>query len=208
MPYYKNIHTLFIHIPKTGGSSLEAYLRRKSPETLFNRGGNPKLPTNDLQKYSLQHQTYLTIYQQQRVLGVPFNDTLKVITIVRNPYHRTISDLFWYKLMNKTVTDKARIFDIMKHYIHKDIYDNHNTPQYKYITNENGELYKHITIFRTETLTKDLQQYGFTDYNGQEKGNEYFHLLNKDSIRLINQVYQKDFELFGYTMIDPDTWVG
>jgi hypothetical protein len=208
MPYYKNIHTLFIHIPKTGGSSLEAYLRRKSPETLFNRGGNPRLPTKDLQKYSLQHQTYLTIYQQQRLLEVPFNDTLKVITIVRNPYHRTISDLFWYKLINKTVTDKVRIFDIMKNYIHKDNYDNHNTPQYKYITNENGELYKDITIFRTETLTKDLQQYGFTDYNGQEKENEYFHLLNKDSIRLINQVYQKDFELFGYTMIDPDTWVG
>jgi hypothetical protein len=35
MPYYKEIHTLFIHIPKTGGTSLEEYLRTKYTESIF-----------------------------------------------------------------------------------------------------------------------------------------------------------------------------
>ena len=48
MPYYKDIHTLFIHIPKTGGSSLEKYLQIKSTQTLFSGPTNDIIPENKL----------------------------------------------------------------------------------------------------------------------------------------------------------------
>lgn len=50
---------------------------------------------------------------------------------------------------------KEEVFDIIKNkYIDGEAfkYDNHNTPQYLYVTDSNSELIKDIKIFRTETL--------------------------------------------------------
>lgn len=200
MPYYKDIHTLFIHIPKTGGSSLEDYLRTKSTETLLSGHNNTILPTEALQRKSLQHQSYSTLYHYRQLLDIPFDSDMKVITIVRNPYNRIISDLHWYRLIDAS-TSKKCVYDIIQSFVEHDMFDNHNLSQHTFITDEKGELYPNITIFRTESLTKQLQEHGFLDYTGQEKENEYFHFLNEDSIRFINRVYQKDFEMFGYTML-------
>ena len=89
----------------------------------------------------------------------------------------------------------------MNKFIQDDIYDNHNVPQYRFITDSNESLIPGITIFRTETLTKNLHSYGFKDYRGPASDNTYMEYLNEDSIRLINETYRKDFELFGYDMI-------
>ena len=59
MPFYKDIKTLFIHIPKTGGTSLEWYLRRRYSETLFSKSSNNTiLPEKQLQDKALQHLPY------------------------------------------------------------------------------------------------------------------------------------------------------
>jgi hypothetical protein len=39
--------------------------------------------------------------------------------------------------------------------------------------------------------------------NGEKRKRDYYSYLNNDSIRLINRVYKRDFELFGYKMIQP-----
>ena len=198
MPYYKDIELLFIHIPKTGGTSLENYLKKTYKETLFSGYGNNILPEDDLQKNSLQHQTYSTIYKYRDILEVDFNSNLKVITIVRDPYDRIISDLFFFELIKKDNTCET-VYNIIKDYLYKDCYDNHNIPQYKFITNSNEELIENIKIFRTETLTQDIHNYGFTDYIGTKSNIIHSNYLNNDSIQLINIFYKKDFELFNYT---------
>mgnify|MGYP005994488069 CR=1 FL=1 len=197
MPYYKEINLLFIHIPKTGGTSLEDYLRKMYKETLISGHGNSILPEKDLQMNSLQHQTYTTIYKYREILEVDFSSSLKVITIVRNPYDRIISDLFHFHLINTDDTCES-IFNIIKDYLYKDCYDNHNIPQYKFITDENEELIKNIHIFRTESLTQDINNYGFIDYIGTKSTIIHSNYLNNDSIQLINIFYKKDFELFNY----------
>ena len=198
MPYYKDIELLFIHIPKTGGTSLENYLKKTYKETLFSGYGNNILPEDDLQKNSLQHQTYSTIYKYRDILEVDFNSNLKVLTIVRDPYDRIISDLFFLVLINRNDTCET-VYNIIKDYLYKDCYDNHNIPQYKFITNSNEELIENIKIFRTETLTQDIHNYGFTDYIGTKSNIIHINYLNNDSIQLINIFYKKDFELFNYT---------
>ena len=141
------------------------------------------IPETQYQNKSLQHQFYTTIYKYRDILNVNFDDELKIITIVKNPYHR------------------------LKNYIHSDNYDNHNIPQYKFITDENENLINNITIFKTETLPNDIINYGFSDYDNriENKGCEdtinYMKYLNYDAIKLINQVYLKDFELFDYKII-------
>ena len=49
------------------------------------------LPYN---KKSLQHQFYTTLYQFKNKLNINF-DNIKIFSVVRNPYDRIISDLFW-----------------------------------------------------------------------------------------------------------------
>ena len=56
-----------------------------------------------------------------------------------------------------------------------------------------------------ETLKSDMAKLGYTDFNivvnSSKVNRNYMSYLNKDSIKLINTVYQKDFELFNYPMI-------
>jgi hypothetical protein len=56
-------------------------------------------------------------------------------------------------------------------------------------------------------LTEDMKKIGYIDFNiwSNKTFNgiqvEYRKYLNSDSIRLINTVFAKDFELFGYEML-------
>lgn len=206
MPYYKKKHILFIHIPKTGGTSLENYLKNNDIQTLYIPvPRNNILPEKNLRNKSLQHQTYNTIYKYRKLLNINFDNKLRIISIVRNPYHRIISDLFWNKLIKKN-TSPEMVYNIIKSYIYKDCYDNHNIPQYKFITDENNELINNIKIFRTEELKKGLIEYGFINFNIHTNNikinnNDKMKYLNRDSINLINNYYKKDFELFNYKMI-------
>jgi|TARA_B110000114_G_C15059193_1_gene384617 hydroxymethylpyrimidine pyrophosphatase-like HAD family hydrolase len=203
MPYYKEKKLLFIHIPKTGGTVIENSIKENTPQTLYSSGENTLLEFPYNQK-SLQHQFYTTIYKFRDKLNINFNN-IKIFTSIRNPYDRIISDLFWYKLINKNFT-AGQVYNIIKNnYLDRDDLDNHNEPQYKFIVDENSELIKDIKIFKTETLTEsndELSKFVGFNINIATKGvnKDYSNYLNKDSISLINTFYKKDFELFNYKL--------
>jgi hypothetical protein len=208
MPYYKKLNILFIHIPKTGGTSLEEYLKEKTTQTLFSieLQNNILFEKFHIKTGSLQHLTYKQIYYYKEVLEVDFNEYLKIITIVRNPYHRIASDLFFFELIDKN-TRSEDVYKIIQKYIYDKSYDYHNIPQYMFLLDESNIVHPNITIFKTENLNEDLYKYGFTDFklnlhknNKNVKQEEYMSYLNNDSINLINIFYKKDFELFNYEM--------
>ena len=206
MPYFKNNknNLLFIHIPKTGGSSLEKYFSVK-----FNIPLNKKslMSTEDIRDYndkpeinsSLQHLTYNTIYKYKDFFKIDEN-TIKILAVVRNPYHKVLSDLFYLKKINVNST-KEEVYSSIQIYL-KENYDNHTTPQYKFITNDNEELIENLLLIRTETLNEDMHKLGYKDFNIKMNMNpntvDYNDYLNNDSIALINEIYKKDFELLNY----------
>lgn len=202
MPYYQHLNTLFIHIPKTGGSSIGVFLKEKNngQEALHSRKGNKIIPNQAFQQYSLQHQFYTTLYRYREVLDIDFNPQLKVISIVRNPYHRLISGLLWKKWINRN-SKKVIIYQAARAYLANQNLDNHNTPQYIFLVDADGVIYDHIHIFRTETLNRDMREYGFIDYNGRETPNTYWDFYNQDLLDLVNNFYKKDFEYFGYKQV-------
>jgi len=210
MPYYKDINLLFIHIPKTGGTSLEQYLQKKTRQTVYSvfNSSNVLFEKFKLKTPSLQHLTYKEILEYKDMLNVDFDEKLKIITIVRNPYDRIISDLFFNDLINENST-APQVYEVIQKYIYQDYYDhdNHNKPQYEFLIDDNNSIIPNIAIFKTETLTPDLIKYGYDDFNlnfhsnkKNIKKDKYANYLNNDSIKLINDFYKKDFELFNYDM--------
>ena len=212
MPYFNNnddINVLFIHIPKTGGSSIEEYLSYKYNIKLDNSSlylfTQDKHLLNENMKInsSLQHLTYNQIVENRKVLNIHF-DNIKIITIVRNPYERIVSDLFFNNLITKD-TSKETVFDIINQYLESDKYDNHNIPQHNFITNDNQEIIPNIHILRTESLNNDMHHLGYTDFNLFSNANpnkvKYADYLNNKSIEIINNFYHLDFILFSYDKI-------
>ena len=208
MPYYKEKNLLFIHIPKTGGTVIEDEIKKKYKQTLYS-GYINNILESPFNKFSLQHQFYTTIYKYQNKLDVNFNN-IKIFTVVRNPYDRIISDLFWWKRKKKypefkiNYNDTEEIYNFIKNnYLNRDDLDNHNQPQYKFITDENLNLISNIKILKCETLNdtnNELNKFlGFNINIKKENINkDYSKFLNKKSILLINEYYKKDFELFNY----------
>ena len=302
MPYFKKDRILLIHIPKTGGTSVEKYLSLRTktalePSSLYfryypntiqhevdkyrrawktqaanikakttdkrkvalnrtlsphlaiqhmddasanseedHRSGSPKVATLEYRtfkqvelSYTLSHSLHhLTWREMQKYKGILWeNDTQRnivsdnlyqrneceIITIVRNPYDRVVSDLLFNDIINETTIHQPKtVFDKLKKYLAKDdTFDNHKIPQYLFVTNERGELIENIIILRTETLTADMKHLGFVDFNYnlqtskyviESKETKYSAALNKRSIALINEYYRRDFELFGYPMLE------
>jgi len=211
MPYYKtdDVNILFIHIPKTGGTSIELYFFYKFNIPLNNHAlfgfidDEIMLNENMIINSSLQHITYNQIVKYNKVFNIDFNN-IKIITIVRNPYERIISDLFHYSKINVN-TSKEEVFDIINEYLLSDCYDNHNIPQHNFITDDNKKLIFNIHILKTEKLTIDMNNLGYTDFNRFDNKNQhiinYYNYLNNNSIKIINKFYHYDFLLFNYDKI-------
>jgi Sulfotransferase family len=214
MPYFKNknkdINILLIHIPKTGGTSIEKYFSKKYSISLNGHCLYGRLPQEAKAKCNgfnvpctLQHMTYKLMIQIKDAIGLDFNN-IKIITAVRNPYTRIMSDIFWLRLLKPSAT-KEQTYTAIKKYIEGDNpyrHDNHARPQYEFLLDEEEKILPNAIILRTETLTQDMIAHGFTDFNQHDFKNRhninYDDYLNEESIRLINKYYEKDFLYFNY----------
>jgi hypothetical protein len=89
--------------------------------------------------------------------------------------------------------------------VNNNTFDNHNLPQYIFIIDENNNVINNLKIIKTETLTDDLKNVGFDDFhffvNSDNINKDYSKYYNSDSIKLVNEYYEKDFFYFGYEMI-------
>ncbi len=211
MPYFKNddINVLFIHVPKTGGTSLESYFSSKfnislNNKSVYNLIQDDQLLNENIEiNSSLQHITYNQIVKYSKIFNIDF-DNIKIITIVRNPYERLVSDLFFLSLITPDSTKEA-VIDILHKYLVSDKYDNHNIPQYKFITNDKGEIIQNIHILKTESLTNEMKNLGYIDFDVYTNVNtnkvNYYNYLNNESFEIINKFYHLDFILFNYNKI-------
>lgn len=215
MPYFqnKNVNFLFIHIPKTGGTSVERYFSSKyniplNTKSLYGFIPNEIRAPLMLQANTFQHIIYKVLAKNQHLFRIQSLPNFKIYTIVRNPYERMISDLFYFKLITTSSKPHDVYVCIIKYLFGTKTYDNHRLPQHTFIEDKYGNIPQNVCILHTETLNEDMKKFGFEDFDMNANVNphrqnigSYYDFLNHKSIFIINQIYQKDFLSFGYKMI-------
>ena len=222
---------LFIHIPKTGGSSIECYLNRTKlfKETLMsyhcpitNHEINTEyvniFPEKGLNEVPIQHQSFKVLLEYQQLLKFNESEVDLFFSVVRNPYDKIISELFWRKNINLK-TDQAEVYRRVKELlVLKPSWGiEHIFPQYSFLTGKSNNIDGRIKILKLETLKEDLRNLGelFAGFDIKENANLvanafspinnesplYNSFLNLQTINLINEIYEKDFEFFGYKQL-------
>ena len=185
---------IFIHIPKTGGSSVEKALGLMKKNNGYGTDANKK---------AMQHYTWKDYKKKfNRVFDISYK-----FAICRNPYDRVISDYYWFPgighkgkmSMNDFITHcecvvKQELYDAT-------IYHDHFIPQHKYIYDDNNKLMVN-KLFKFEKFD-EVENFMKATYDTSEipKFNvckEKKLTLTKEQKERIYKVYQKDFELLGY----------
>lgn len=201
--FFKYQKLIFVHIPKTGGNSVERYVNQR-----FHLGldlvdsDEPNLEylwKGMHNKHSLQHCSLHEIFELKSI-DARF-PRFKIFTVVRNPYHRCISALVFWGLL--TTKNKENLKPILLEFLGASYekYDTHNIPQYKFIE-INGKIPKYVRILKTEKLKCGMFSLGFQDFNfhcfKKKEDICYESLLTPEIKEIIYEKYHRDFELFGY----------
>ena len=190
---------IFIHIPKTGGTTVEKRLKLTNLNNLY----STSLFENNR---TLQHMTwdkYVEKYPEKFKY-------YKTFSMVRNPYCRFISSYNWFppqtgmgKLSGQTLDQYINIvaWHVLTKEFNKTPFHEHHIPQWKYVCDEDGKLMID-TLFKQEKyhevdmfLEKEL---GCNNKDNYEIGPRHNIVLTKKQKKQIHSLYKKDFEIFGY----------
>lgn len=209
MPFVDNIKTVFIHVPKTGGSSVEVALAK------FGKLQFRSAFRKDRTKYghSPQHCTL-------KELSAEFPNRLKnfkIIAIYRDPIDRCISD-YNYEI-GHLCHDYTSFDDFLDQYLSLseealDKFDNHQLPTKKYIEDANGNVSDKVVVFKySPTVVENIGKYLFKDPEKRKKfknlaeldltkkmsGLKVKRMQRKDlselQIKRIRKFFQEDYEI-------------
>jgi hypothetical protein len=176
MPIFHDHKTIFVHIPKTAGSSMESIMNLDVNEAksslshgkkwLFGHGG--------IAKYGSPYQ-HLTLQQIKQEVGKEIYKDYFKFCFVRNPWDRLVSEFFWAhqhsagltsekktkvnRFGQKKIYTRAKILDwdsLLRDLESGDVkkYRNRLMPQSDFIKNELGEIEVDF-VGKFENITED-----------------------------------------------------
>lgn len=224
-----NEKIIFMHIPKTGGVSvenffLEKYGYERNPFLLIH-GYGVGLNTNK-SKYAVyphMHYSLKEIVIEAKKNKIIVDNSWTIFSIVRNPYYKFLSDLMYQDVtplkyqfhtlpeVNKKDYINYCIDLYLKSDTNENYHSNHARPQYQFF--EECDLECKIFKFE-EGLINIIESLGF-DTGGSfphyldpsqtfniPKPN-YSKMLTRQLIEVVNKEYKKDFEIYNYSMLNP-----
>jgi len=209
MPISYTYNTVFIHIPKCAGTSVEKILGTSSGIEYFstikrNINGTSKSP---------QHFTYLELKSS---LDIDWS-LYYLFSVVRNPYARFVSGFKYRKqLYLSTGRQDCNPIDFSTYVtnlttekvqrINK--FDTHLETQSSFLKNESNQLEPSIEIFKFENLepcwTKLKEKTGveFKNVFWSRKSKDdkpYNEFYTQETADIIYNFYKEDFDNFGYS---------
>lgn len=199
MPIFYSSQLIFIHIPKTAGSSIDRFFFQKegkdintlsqSYHHLFGFDDDP------IFHRPLQHFFFYQIQQK-----FPTWEDFNYLSVVRNPYDRAVSDYFYSE--KELRTPRGPFADFLKDFLdpaNMEKYRGHPSPQYQYLE---GCPSDKLTLLRFETLGEDfLRAFGepltvHDNYSIRER--DYRTYYTVETAKIVEDYYQEDFRRFHY----------
>lgn len=191
MPLSKKDKICFVHIPKTGGTSVEKHLGIMNKESLWENTVYQEDIRTSPQHYSLSR-------IEQEVGNI--NDYF-IFSIIRHPYERLISDFIWRHKRGKR--KDSFVFnekEFVKWCRGIDFKVDHDMPQ-NYFLDQHCPL-----ILRTETLTEDYNKYVYPIFPEYGELDKHFNSsaekkqinITKSTKSIIYNLYKEDFDRFNF----------
>jgi chondroitin 4-sulfotransferase 11 len=191
---------IFLHIPKTGGTSVEQALN-----LVYKKDG---YGINDNKK-AMQHYDW---HEYKKHIGNEKYDKYYKFTISRNPYDKVVSDYFWLKNVAKITNDnfQKKSFDeylnycehIVKNKLYNlTIYHDHFKPQHRFIFDNNNKLMinKILRFENFEYVTKFVNtRYNTNLKHLNDNKSKKNIILNDIQKNKIYDIYKNDFILLKY----------
>ncbi len=204
-----NYKCIFVHIPKTGGSSIENVIwPLKSDRVVENLWMGLVRPYYN--KYQMDGLQHLTSNQIKTEVGSKVFSSYYKFSVVRNPWEKAVSQFIYTKHKRK---DLRKIIDMTKwtsfeKYLNL-ISENEHThwmKQVNFICDKNGTIMVD-KIIRFENIEKEFelirQHLGIQNITlphvNKSKRKHYTKYYNKRTIQIISNLYKEDIELFNYT---------
>lgn len=212
---------IHIHIPKTGGTAIEGQF-----EALGDLTWDPEcwigVERRDGRWYELQH---LSMTELQTLSNGLYSD-FESFAVVRNPYRRLLSDYVWRRRIREAYPNAAiPAFDSFGAFIQsiprdintswRDYANNadqadanfliHVRPQYQYVS-KHDRLDGVTHILKFERLKDDIERL-FVGRNIEtsnfRNGTELdiTDHYTRHQLDIINEIYERDFNVFSYPMI-------
>jgi len=235
----KDEKIFFYHVPKTGGTAIENYLFTQFeygfPNYTTFTGGfiSRDLPSSS-EKWtitSLIHIPFLELAELAARSKINIDDSWNTFTIVRNPYNRISSAIFFQSVLRCST-------NIHTLRTHKEKQFLFNKAQFEFFYDDNPHTWFGHACSQNDLLNfNDKFSVNVYKYEeGLEKviNNEFKNTLPKPSLKLkrendnflksnipkisyntlwtydfikkINEKYEKDFERFGYKMLNPNDY--
>jgi hypothetical protein len=212
MPLSTSLNALFVHVPKTGGTSIEKALgvfgdwRIEDRARLFGQISSDDLLSKGFGSAFLQHLTY------SEILRIVDQDTLREafsFAFVRNPWDRLVSV---FSNPDPHMVESARTQGIVltgmpfASFVRNalDFRHVHLLPQTLFVCDDKGQL-KVDFVGRFEQLQQDFasvaRRIGVDvelPHANASTHSDYRSYYDAETRRLIADLYQDDIEFFGY----------
>ena len=159
MPISYKYKTIFIHIPKCAGTSIERILEINNQKDFYTET-LPLKPLLNIENFTdkeyrlcasknMQHYTYLEL---TKILSEDVLKNFKKIALVRNPYTRLVSVYHFHNSQNKDFDSFVKDALNLDVFTRTWLYDGHIETQSSYLINKEGNFSSIDHIFKFEHL--------------------------------------------------------
>jgi hypothetical protein len=190
---------LFVHVPKTGGNSIQSVLRDYSEDELVAlRGEQDGVERFGLRNPNYKIKKHSTLAEYREALGNEQFGSLYKFTCVRNPWDRMVSYYF-------TPTQRVTAWDPKK--FRKAISRALSVAEYLQLDKGEGNPFGNVDYvmrfenlagdFRTVCATLDISPTTLPQYNRSNR--EHYSKYYNDELReLVRKRFSAEIERFGY----------
>lgn len=201
MPIFHNYKTIFVHIPKTAGTSIEYLLGFKERDINILRtgwensvkiGGCIYVPQHLTSRHLMDHPTSQNYW-----------DEYYTFSVVRNPYDRILSEYYGHVLRDNK--KKFSNNEFKKWFLDKVIKQEscHYIPQSNFIIEDGEVLVEDVFKFESlqseiNILKKKLNIKEELPHKNKSNNNNKIIILNKENKNIIYDLYREDFINFNY----------